>query len=481
MIPTAFVDASMTALPARIGRYEIIAPLASGGMAEVLLGRLSGPSGFERVVAIKRILPHLAREPSFVTMFLDEARIVAQLRHPNVVQVSELARDGDELFLVMEYLEGETASTVLRDGAARATPLAPALAAYVVAEACAGLDAAHELRSSSGEALNVVHRDVSPQNVFVGYGGEVKVIDFGIAKGQGRESRTRTGLLKGKFMYMSPEQVRGEPLDRRTDVFALGAVLWELLAGYSLFSRATDPAVIHAVLEEPIPPPSQLHAAVPAELDRICRRALERSANGRYASAALLRADLMKLIAAEGVTDPQALLRARMEEAFFDRIDLKREMLRRVRAGETGVGAPPSEPQGLEELLPATTVERTRRAQKRSWPWAVAATGALALGGAFVGRQLLETRPATAPVPIEAVAPARVAAPSPVVDAPTEPEPTASPVEEPAAANVQPTPPPAHKARPAKTHPVKAEPAAVAKPAPAEPAQRPADGFTHWE
>src|SRR4051794_11133466 len=199
-------DAHEPNVPRSLGRYEVVGFLASGGMAEVFLGRVRGPSGFERPVVLKRMLPHLIRQESFVNMFLDEARIVARVRHPNVVQVHELTREGGELFMVMEYLEGESLAGLSRRLMARGETLDPEIAAYVVAEACSGLHSAHELRGDDGKSVGVVHRDVSPQNLFVTFAGSVKILDFGIAKAQDRVTRTETGELKGKLDYMSPEQ-----------------------------------------------------------------------------------------------------------------------------------------------------------------------------------------------------------------------------------------------------------------------------------
>src|SRR5262245_61887209 len=212
----------------RIGRYEVVGELAIGGMATILLGRLVGPRGFEHPVVIKRILPHLAKMPEFVDMFVDEARIVAGIRHPNVVQVTELGCEGDELFLVMEYLEGESVGGLLRRIWTQDGEIDRALAVYIVAEACAGLHAAHELTDEAGKLRGLVHRDISPQNMFVTYSGAVKVLDFGIAQAADRLTRTEAGQVKGKFAYMSPEQCLSQPLDRRSDVFALGVVLYEL-------------------------------------------------------------------------------------------------------------------------------------------------------------------------------------------------------------------------------------------------------------
>ncbi|HEY6461638.1 MAG TPA: serine/threonine-protein kinase, partial [Polyangiaceae bacterium] len=196
----------MKALPDKLGRYQILGELAVGGMAEILLARVVGPSGFERPVVIKRILPHLARQEAFVSMFLDEARIAAGIRHRNVIHVEELAEGPEGLYLVMEYLEGESAAGLMRRIFVRETSLDLALGSYIVAEACAGLHAAHELEDASGQKQHLVHRDVSPHNLFIAYDGRVKVLDFGIAKAADRITRTEAGQLKGKFSYMSPEQ-----------------------------------------------------------------------------------------------------------------------------------------------------------------------------------------------------------------------------------------------------------------------------------
>ncbi|MEQ8891109.1 MAG: serine/threonine-protein kinase, partial [Sandaracinaceae bacterium] len=268
------MDAISPNLPRRLGRYDIVGRLGAGGMAEILLGRISGPSGFERPVVIKRILPHLHGLREFVDMLLDEGRIAARIGHPNVVQVQELTHEREDLYLVMEYLEGEAASGLARRARARRLRLLPTLCAYIVAEACAGLHAAHELRSPDGELLDVVHRDVSPQNLFVGYDGTVKVLDFGIAKAAGRITRTEAGMLKGKFEYMSPEQARGDALDRRSDVFALGIVLYELSTQHRLFRRASHTETLRAVIGAEVPPPSEIDPSYPAVLEEVCLRAL---------------------------------------------------------------------------------------------------------------------------------------------------------------------------------------------------------------
>jgi hypothetical protein len=336
-------------LPEKIGRYEIVAALASGGMAEILLGRLLGPSGFESTVVIKRILPHLARLERFVDMFLDEARIVAQIRHPNVVFVQELGRDNKELFLVMEYLAGESAASLSRKLVMRSRLLEPHLAAHIVAEACAGLHAAHELVDPNGNKLSLVHRDVSPQNVFITYDGQVKVIDFGIAKAAGRIARTEAGQLKGKFDYMSPEQCHGSDVDRRADIFALGVVLYELSTGRRLFKRGSELATLKAITDEPIVPPSRVVEAYPESLEAVCMRALARDRANRYPTAADMRKELLRVAreqepAHSGTPEEMgAALSGLMVDLFEDRVAAKREMLRKVRSGSAVTSVPAEE------------------------------------------------------------------------------------------------------------------------------------------
>jgi hypothetical protein len=332
-------------LPVKVGRYEIVGRLATGGMAEILLARMTGPSGFERLSVVKRILPHLASTETFVAMFLDEARIVAKIRHSNVIQVQELGCDGEELFLAMEYLEGESVAGLLKRSTVRELPIEPALGAHIVAEACAGLHAAHELRDVDGTPHPIVHRDVSPQNIFVTYAGEVKVLDFGIAKAADRITRTEAGQIKGKFEYMSPEQCRAELVDRRSDIFALGTVLYELTLGRRLFKRASQAASITAITEEPLVPPTRVEEHYPLELEAVVLRALARDPNNRYATAAEMRKELLAAVRSLGTadSDSQEALALLMGTLFADRIREKQEMILRVRGGSSIMTVPASE------------------------------------------------------------------------------------------------------------------------------------------
>jgi Protein kinase domain/PEGA domain len=341
-----------------VGRYEVVGRLAMGGMAEILLGRLLGPSGFERPAVIKRILPHLVEQPSFVDMFVDEARLAARIQHKNVVHVHELGQEQGNLFLVMEYLEGENAAGLVRRSLIAKRDVDFALAALILAEACSGLHAAHELTDASGQPLGLVHRDVSPQNIFVTYAGAVKVLDFGIAKAADSTSHTEVGQLKGKFEYMSPEQCRGKAIDRRSDVFALGIVLYELLTRRRLFKRDSKLAVLEAVCRDPIHPPSRVSPGCPPALDQIAMRALQREPADRYQSAAEMRRDLLAVVRELlGFGDPEEALSQLMGELFQDRIAAKREMLRRVSAG-IAVGEVPSAE--ADERVEIPEIERER-------------------------------------------------------------------------------------------------------------------------
>ncbi len=267
-----------------LGRYQVIGRLATGGMAEVYLALSGELSGYRTLVVVKRILPHLASNTDFIRMFLDEARIAALLDHPNVVRIIEVGHDGDEYFLVMELVQGKPLSAIVRKAAKDKQPLTPALASYIVAQAANGLGYAHNLVDSEGRALGVVHRDVSPQNILVSFEGAVKMIDFGIARALGRVSHTNPGGLKGKIEYMSPEQASSEDVDRRADVFALGVVLWEAVTGRHLFRRETELGTMRAIVDEPIPSPSDIMPVAP-QLEQIIMRALAKKRDDRFQTA----------------------------------------------------------------------------------------------------------------------------------------------------------------------------------------------------
>jgi serine/threonine-protein kinase len=387
-------------------------------MAEILLASLTGPSAFERPVVLKRILPHLAENETFVSMFLDEARIAAGIRHPKVVQVQELVHAGGELFLVLEYVEGESVGGIMRRLWSHGEKLDYALAAHIIAEACSGLHAAHELRDPDGSPREVVHRDVSPQNVMVTYAGEVKVLDFGIAKAADRATRTETGQLKGKFEYMSPEQCRGKPLDRRSDIFSLGILLYELSVGRRLFRRADAPlATFQAICESPIPSPRETCSDYPEDLEAVCRKALARRPEDRYATALEMRRDLALVVRRLGRDEPEEEALSRLlQRLFADRIQEKLEMLQRLRAGSNPTYIPEAEVDAAVEIpnVPETLVTepvtrvRARSGRRVAFAAGVGVAGAVAVAVvavAFARARVAASSPPAASNPV-AVAPA---------------------------------------------------------------------------
>jgi serine/threonine-protein kinase len=270
-------------------RYEILGRLAEGGMAEIFLARSKGMAGLERHVVLKRVLPERARDAGFVAMFLDEARLAAQLHHPNVAQVFDIGKLGESFFFTMEYIHGENVRELLVRLAHQRRQLAVGDALTIAAGVAAGLHHAHERRGPDRVPLGIVHRDVSPANILVSYEGGVKVVDFGIAKANQRDAAdTRTGSVKGKVAYMSPEQCKGKDVDRRSDVFSLGIVLWELLTGQRLYKLDTDFDTMSAIVYTDPQSPSHLRPGVPAEVDKIVLTAMAKDPARRFATAAEL-------------------------------------------------------------------------------------------------------------------------------------------------------------------------------------------------
>jgi tRNA A-37 threonylcarbamoyl transferase component Bud32 len=309
------------------GRYTLVCRLASGGMANLYLAQLKGREGFEKLVAIKRIHEHLGEQEEFIQMFVDEARLAARISHPNVVQVIELDTLEGFHFIAMEYVDGESLATLLTQARPR-----PALCARIVADAAAGLHAAHELRDKSGELLGVVHRDVSPYNILLGYDGAVKMVDFGVARARGNLHTTSVGALKGRLAYMPPEQIRGDPVDRRADVFSLGVVLYEITAHRRLFKAHSEEATMQNVMRGEIAPPSQVKPDYPPDLERIVMKALEREAEKRHQSAEELQVALEGFLMQSGSLVLSGALGKVMHRVFAENIGRKQEILRRFAA-----------------------------------------------------------------------------------------------------------------------------------------------------
>jgi len=273
----------------------VLRRLGAGGMAEVFLAKSSGAEGIEKVLVVKRVLPTFARSPKFIGMFVDEAKVAMRLNHPNIVQVYAFEQVKDEFLLAMEFVDGLDLGRLVASARRKGLRLPYAVAAFVVMEIAKGLDYAHNRKDESGLPMEIVHRDVSPQTVLVSFDGAVKVADFGIARA--RMVSEETGIIKGKFSYMSPEQIRGMPLDQRTDVFSAGIILHEVLTTEKLFRGDTEFALMEKVRKAEVPPPSNFNRRVTPELDAIVQRALARDVADRYQSAAHLAADLDALIA----------------------------------------------------------------------------------------------------------------------------------------------------------------------------------------
>ena len=287
------------AAPPSLGKYRLLAELGRGGMATVYLAAHTGPGGFQKLVVVKELHAELAQELEFRDMFLDEARIAARLSHPNIVQTFEVVEEGGLHLIVMEYLEGQPFSNT-RARLAREQKLVLGDHVRVLADMLEGLHAAHEALDWSGKPLRVVHRDVSPHNVFVTYAGDVKVVDFGIAKAATSSQHTRTGVIKGKLSYMAPEQALGRPVDRRADIFAAGIMLWEAVASRRLWKEMPDPGIIHHLSTGEIPKVSDFVLKPDAILEGVCAKALAPDPEARYPTAAAMRADL------EAFTDSQS-------------------------------------------------------------------------------------------------------------------------------------------------------------------------------
>jgi serine/threonine protein kinase len=282
--------------PRVLGRYALFDEIASGGMATVHLGRLVGPVGFSRTVAIKRLHPQFAKDPEFVSMFLDEARLASRIQHPNVVSTLDIVTLDDEVFLVMEYVPGESLARLLKNAEAARQQIPVGHVASIMSGILHGLHAAHEAKSERREALDIVHRDVSPHNVLVGSDGVGRVLDFGVAKAALRSQSTRDGQMKGRISYMSPEQLNGRQTDRRTDIFAAGIILWEALTGARLFEGADAGEIVAKVLANDIPEPQRVRLDLPKRLNDVVMRALERDVDLRYQTARDFAIDLEEAI-----------------------------------------------------------------------------------------------------------------------------------------------------------------------------------------
>lgn len=437
-------------------RYRIIERIAIGGMAEVYLAAHGQLAGFQTPVVIKRVLPHLASEPEFIEMFLDEARIAAALHHPNVVSILEVFRERDEYFLVMELVQGESLARVLRKLSEAQERVPPVLAAHIACQVAAGLHHAHTYSDANGQPLHIVHRDVSPQNILVSYEGTVKVIDFGVARAMNRLTHTRTGGFKGKLGYSSPEQVRRDSVDGRSDQFALGVVLWEMLTGQRLFHRETELDTVNAIVSQSTPP-VRAFVEVPNSLVEVVERALQKEPGQRFENLQEMELALTRSLVETSMAGPSGL-RGFMAHHFRDEKNEWRRRMKRVL--EVSTPGP--------EVTLATTHERPAvdRPTSRSGFWVVwlalgltVLLSGLALGLSYRAyRGPSGANPSPVP-PTPAAAPkldAPVVLPSPPEPAPAAPAP-AAPIEVAPA----PAPVPTAKRLAPSSRPHKSRPSAV--------------------
>lgn len=280
----------------KLGDYLILEKIAQGGMAQIYKAKTADPQGTERLVVIKRILPHISSHPEYVEMLIDEAKIAVHFNHGNVAQVYDLGKVGDDYFIVMEYVDGKTLAQILKNLQERGekVPINIIVACFI--ELCQGLHYIHEKKDSKGVPLGVVHRDISPQNIIVSYGGTVKIIDFGVAKADDKLSQTESGVLKGKYAYMSPEQALGKKIDKQSDIFSAGTLLWELLTGQRLFKRKTNPETVKAVCKGKFLKPSNHRPEIPKALEKIVLKALRRWKRWRYKDALEMAQDLNRFL-----------------------------------------------------------------------------------------------------------------------------------------------------------------------------------------
>ncbi|TSC22588.1 serine/threonine-protein kinase [Corallococcus sp. Z5C101001] len=334
--------------PTFFGKYLLLERVNVGGMAEVFIAKAFGVEGFERILAIKKILPTMAEDDEFITMFIDEARISVQLNHANIVHIHELGKHEDAYFIAMEYVAGRDVRTLLERYRRRKEIMPTAQAVFIVSKMCEGLDYAHRKKDARGQDLHIIHRDVSPQNILVSYEGEVKIIDFGIAKAANRSQKTQAGILKGKFGYMSPEQVRGMPIDRRSDIFAVGVLLYEMLTGEKLFVGESDFSTLEKVRNADIPLPREFNPNISSGLEKVVLKALAREPEDRYQWASDLQEDLMRFLLAGDAIYSSKHLSGFMKEAFAEDMLREAEKMERYASVErpdqiehSGVTVPP--------------------------------------------------------------------------------------------------------------------------------------------
>ncbi len=345
--------------PKQFGKYQLLDKIAVGGMAELFRAKLTGAQGFEKLIAIKKILPNLSREQNLVTAFIDEAKLAALLHHENIIQIYDFGSMDDQYFIAMEYLFGKDLRTITRTARKKDLALGIENIVYIVSRICAGLDYSHHLKDLQGKPLNIIHRDINPQNILVTYEGQVKIIDFGIAKAASHNTQTKENLIKGKLAYMSPEQANGMQIDHRSDIFSTGIILYELLADRRMFTGETM-HVLSLVRDAKFAPPEEVILDLPSKLKEILHRSLAKDPNERYQTAGEMQADIEEFMFERSMR-PNARSFAEYIKALFEEEHAEEELALWTKSQiyETGGPAPADQP-ALAEETHETTILLTK-------------------------------------------------------------------------------------------------------------------------
>jgi TonB family protein len=398
------------------GQYVLLEKIATGGMAEVWKARKRGEEGFQKIVAIKKILPHLSDNQEFIEMFVDEAKLAAQLNHNNIIHIYDLGKIGPSYYIAMEYVDGHDLKSIMKRGEERGQPLGVELSLFIASKIGSALDYAHRRRGFDQKELGLVHRDVSPQNVLISHEGDIKLCDFGIAKAASKASHTQAGALKGKLQYMSPEQAWGRPIDRRADIFSLAAVLFEMLTGRKLFTGDNEMSVLEQVREARVVPPSQLNDEIPTEVDRVVQKALQKEPADRYQTAGEMAKDIDAILYGFRPTPTAADV-----AIYMHRLWSEEQAAPAVEQERTVVETPPPPPPPPKPVRPATAPgvvmpawEARPAPQKRSVALPLTFVAIIVggiVGGYFYVRSRNTSTMIAAPVAQEKVAAVPAAAP----------------------------------------------------------------------